>query len=265
MRCGPATSSDSRKPAQVVKADMNDTTDFGYQRVPENEKARHGAGVFDSVATRYDVMNDLMSAGLHRWWKRFAVAQSALRPGERALDIAGGTGDLTILFARQVGASGQTVLSDINASMLAVGRDRLLDAGIAAPIVQCDCERLPFGGDYFDCVAVAFGLRNMTRKEQALAEMLRVLRPGGRVLILEFSQIWKPLQPLYDLYSFKVLPVLGKLIARDSASYRYLAESIRMHPDQERFKEMMERAGFERVEYFSLSAGIVALHRGYKL
>ena len=244
---------------------MSKTTDFGFHAVPEHEKARRVAGVFDSVAGKYDLMNDLMSAGLHRLWKRFTVEQSGLRPGQRALDVAGGTADLATQFARRVGPNGQVVLSDINAAMLALGRDRMLDAGILAPAVQCNAERLPFPSDYFDCVSVAFGLRNMTRKERALAEMQRVLRPGGRLLVLEFSHVWKPLQPVYDAYSFKVLPLLGKLIANDSDSYRYLAESIRVHPDQEQLKGLLEQAGFERVEYFNLSAGVVALHRGYKL
>ena len=244
---------------------MPRTTDFGFQAVSEDEKTQRVAGVFDSVARKYDLMNDLMSAGVHRLWKRFTVEQSSLRPGQRALDVAGGTGDLAIQFARRVGASGQIVLSDINAAMLARGRDRMLDAGIVVAAVQCDAERLPFPTSYFDCVCVAFGLRNMTRKEHALAEMQRVLRPGGRFLVLEFSRVWKPLQPLYDAYSFKMLPLLGKLITSDGDSYRYLAESIRMHPDQEQLKKLMEDAGFERVEYFNLSAGVVALHRGYKL
>ncbi|MBI4192424.1 MAG: bifunctional demethylmenaquinone methyltransferase/2-methoxy-6-polyprenyl-1,4-benzoquinol methylase UbiE [Betaproteobacteria bacterium] len=244
---------------------MSKTTDFGFRKVSEDEKARHVAGVFESVAARYDLMNDLMSAGLHRLWKRFTVEQSGLRPGQRALDVAGGTADLAIQFARCVGESGELVLTDINGAMLALGRDRMLDAGVTAPAVQCDAESLPFVSDHFDCVSVAFGLRNMTHKEQALAEMRRVLRPGGRLLVLEFSRVWKPLQPLYDAYSFKVLPLLGKLITNDSDSYRYLAESIRVHPDQEQLKKMMEQAGFERVEYFNLSAGVVALHRGYRL
>jgi demethylmenaquinone methyltransferase/2-methoxy-6-polyprenyl-1,4-benzoquinol methylase len=244
---------------------MSKTTDFGFQAVPAHEKAQRVAGVFDSVAGKYDLMNDLMSAGLHRLWKRFTVEQSGLRPGSRALDVAGGTADLAIQFARRVGANGQVVLSDINAAMLALGRDRMLDAGIMAPAVQCDAERLPFPAEYFDCVSVAFGLRNMTHKEHALAEMQRVLRAGGRLLVLEFSRVWKPLQPLYDAYSFKVLPLLGKLVANDGDSYRYLAESIRVHPDQEELKGLLEQAGFERVEYFNLSAGVVALHRGYKL
>jgi demethylmenaquinone methyltransferase/2-methoxy-6-polyprenyl-1,4-benzoquinol methylase len=244
---------------------MTKTTDFGFRTVPENEKSQHVGGVFDSVAGKYDLMNDLMSAGLHRLWKRFAVAQSGLRPGSRVLDVAGGTADLAIQFARRVGANGQVVLTDINAAMLALGRDRMLDAGVTSPAVQCDAERLPFANDHFDCVSVAFGLRNMTHKERALAEMRRVLRAGGRLLVLEFSRVWKPLAPLYDAYSFKALPLLGKLIANDSDSYRYLAESIRVHPDQEQLKTMMEQTGFERVEYFNLSAGVVALHRGYKL
>jgi demethylmenaquinone methyltransferase/2-methoxy-6-polyprenyl-1,4-benzoquinol methylase len=242
---------------------MTQSTDFGFQKIPEDEKARRVADVFASVAARYDLMNDLMSAGLHRAWKRFTVEQSGLRPGQRVLDVAGGTGDLAKRFAKRVGPSGQVMLTDINGPMLSLGRDRLLDAGIMIPTVQCDAERLPFADEYFDCVSVAFGLRNMTHKDRALCEMLRVLRPGGRILVLEFSGIWKPLQPLYDAYSFKVLPALGKLVTNDADSYRYLAESIRMHPDQE-LKEMMELAGFERVEYFNLSAGVVALHRGYK-
>ena len=244
---------------------MTKTTDFGFQKVPEDEKARRVAGVFDSVASRYDLMNDLMSAGLHRVWKRFTVEQSNLRPGQRVLDVAGGTADLAIPFARRVGAGGEVVLTDINPAMLVRGRDRMLDAGLAAPAVQCDAEQLPFADAHFDCVSVAFGLRNMTRKDRALAEMRRVLRPGGRLLVLEFSRVWKPLQPLYDAYSLKVLPLLGKWVANDSESYRYLAESIRVHPDQEQLKDLMEQAGLERVEYFNLSAGVVALHRGYRL
>jgi demethylmenaquinone methyltransferase/2-methoxy-6-polyprenyl-1,4-benzoquinol methylase len=241
------------------------TTDFGYRKVPEEEKAARVDEVFGSVAPRYDLMNDLMSGGLHRWWKRFAVEASGVRPGERVLDIAGGTGDLARLFARRVGAAGEVVMTDINRAMLKLGRDRLLDAGIVAPVAQCNAESLPFGRDRFDCVSVAFGLRNMTRKEVALAEMRRVLKPGGRLLVLEFSKVWGPLAPLYDAYSFGVLPRLGRLVAGDAGAYRYLAESIRMHPDQESLKGIMEHAGFERVEYFNLAAGIVALHRGYKL
>jgi demethylmenaquinone methyltransferase/2-methoxy-6-polyprenyl-1,4-benzoquinol methylase len=241
------------------------TTDFGFQKVAEDDKARRVAGVFDSVASRYDLMNDLMSAGLHRIWKRFTVEQSGLRPGQRVLDVAGGTADLSIQFARRVGSSGEVVLTDINPAMLVRGRDRMLDAGMPSPAVQCDAEKLPFADAHFDCVSVAFGLRNMTRKDRALAEMHRVLKPGGRLLVLEFSRVWQPLQPLYDAYSLKVLPLLGKWVANDSESYRYLAESIRVHPDQEQLKALIEQAGLERVEYFNLSAGVVALHRGYRL
>jgi demethylmenaquinone methyltransferase/2-methoxy-6-polyprenyl-1,4-benzoquinol methylase len=240
------------------------TTHFGYEQVAEEEKARKVAGVFESVAGRYDLMNDLMSGGLHRWWKRYAVEQSRVRRGERVLDVAGGTGDLTRLFSERVGADGTVVLTDISGAMLTRGRDRLLDVGYAVPALQCDAEHLPFGDETFDCVCVAFGLRNMTHKDAALREMRRVLRAGGRLIVLEFSHVWKPLAPLYDLYSFRVLPRLGEIIARDAASYRYLAESIRMHPDQETLKNMMEQAGLEKVEYFNLAAGVVALHRGYK-
>ncbi|HXF67521.1 MAG TPA: bifunctional demethylmenaquinone methyltransferase/2-methoxy-6-polyprenyl-1,4-benzoquinol methylase UbiE [Burkholderiales bacterium] len=241
------------------------TTDFGFRKVPEAEKARRVAGLFESVASRYDLMNDLMSFGLHRLWKRFAVAQSFVGPGARVLDVAGGTGDLARLYARSVGPRGEVVLADVNAEMLRRGRDRLLDEGLVLPVVQCDAERLPFATGRFDCVSVAFGLRNMTRQGAALAEMRRVLRPGGRLMVLEFSRVWEPLRPLYDAYSFGVLPRLGAIVAGDADAYRYLAESIRVHPDQETLKRMMEQAGFERVEYFNLSAGIVALHRGYRL
>lgn len=244
---------------------MTKTTDFGYQKVPEDEKPRRVAGVFDSVASRYDLMNDLMSGGLHRLWKRFTVDASGMRPGESVLDIAGGTGDLARLFVRRVGAQGEVVLTDVNPAMLRLGRDRLLDKGVVLPVVQCDAEKLPFASDRFDCVSVAFGLRNMTHKDTALAEMGRVLRPGGRLLVLEFSRVWEPLKPLYDAYSFGVLPRLGQWVANDANAYRYLAESIRLHPDQESLKRLMEQAGFERVEYFNLAAGVVALHRGYKL
>jgi demethylmenaquinone methyltransferase/2-methoxy-6-polyprenyl-1,4-benzoquinol methylase len=243
---------------------MTKTTDFGFRKVPEDEKSRHVAGVFDSVATRYDLMNDLMSAGLHRLWKRFTVEASGVRPGERVLDIAGGTGDLARLFADRVGPGGEVVLTDVNSAMLRLGRDRSLDAGRLVPVAQCDAEKLPFPPAHFDCVSVAFGLRNMTHKETALREMRRVLRPGGRLLVLEFSRVWAPLKPLYDAYSFRVLPSLGQRVAQDAGAYRYLAESIRVHPDQEGLKSLMEQAGFERVEYFNLAAGVVALHRGYK-
>jgi len=244
--------------------DRQDQTHFGYAKVPEAQKAGKVAEVFDSVASRYDLMNDLMSAGMHRLWKSFTVAQAAVRPGMKVLDVAGGTADLAREFARRVGSSGEVWLTDINASMLRLGRDRMLDNGFDQPVAQCDAEKLPFPSGYFDRVTVAFGLRNMTHKDQALAEMTRVLKPGGRLLVLEFSRVWKPLAPLYDLYSFAVLPVLGRLIAGDSGSYRYLAESIRMHPDQETLLRMMAAAGFERCQYFNLSGGIVAVHRGYK-
>ena len=243
---------------------MTKTTHFGFAAVPEAEKARKVAGVFDSVAERYNLMNDLMSAGMHRLWKRFAVETSGIKRGGRVLDIAGGTADLSALFMEQVGEGGEVWLTDINNAMLTIGRDRLLDEGAAVSVAQCDAEKLPFPNDYFDCVSVAFGLRNMTRKDAALKEMLRVLRPGGCVIVLEFSKIWKPLQPLYDIYSFKVLPAMGKLVAKDQDSYRYLAESIRVHPSQEELKRLMHHAGFERVEYFNLAASAVALHRGYK-
>jgi len=239
-------------------------THFGYQRIDEAEKASRVGSVFSSVAARYDLMNDLMSGGLHRLWKTFAVALAGVREGERVLDVAAGSGDLAFDFAKRAGASGEVWLSDINRAMLERGRDRLLDRGRLVPSVQCDAEKLPFPSNYFDCVSVAFGLRNMTRKDAALAEMRRVLRPGGRLLVLEFSRVWPPLAKAYDWYSFKVLPWLGRAVAGDEAAYRYLAESIRMHPDQESLKGMLERAGLEKVEYFNLSAGIVALHRGYK-
>jgi demethylmenaquinone methyltransferase/2-methoxy-6-polyprenyl-1,4-benzoquinol methylase len=248
-----------------VTAPRDKTIDFGFETVSEDEKARRVAGVFHSVAARYDLMNDLMSGGLHRLWKRFAVARSGVRPGQQVLDLAAGTGDLARLFAQRVGASGQVVLTDINASMLWRGRDRLVDAGIVMPAVQCDAERLPFVGEYFDCVSIGFGLRNVTRKAGALREMARVLRPGGCVLVLEFSHVWAPFQPLYDAYSLRVLPALGRLVAGDEASYRYLAESIRVQPSQEQLKTMMEAAGLERVEYWNLSAGVAALHRGFRL
>lgn len=249
---------------------MNDknTTDFGYEQVDVAEKAGRVAEVFHSVADRYDLMNDLMSMGIHRLWKRFTIARTGLRPGQRALDLAGGTGDLAAKMARRVGSEGEIVLADINASMLEHGRERLVNAGLAGNIqyVQADAEQLPFPDDHFDCITIAFGLRNVTQKERALASMFRVLKPGGRLLILEFSKPTAPgLAPVYDLYSFKVLPLIGRVVAQDADSYRYLAESIRMHPDQETLKGMLEDAGLERCEYFNLSGGIVALHRGYKL
>jgi demethylmenaquinone methyltransferase/2-methoxy-6-polyprenyl-1,4-benzoquinol methylase len=240
------------------------TTDFGYQQVPEDEKAKRVGGVFKSVAPRYDLMNDLMSLGLHRVWKRFTLEMSGVREGSRVLDVASGSGDLAAAFAKRVGASGEVWMTDINRAMLAVGRDKLIDQGVFAPLALCDAEKLPFPPDSFDCVSVAFGLRNMTHKEAALAEMARVTKPGGRVLVLEFSRPWKPLAGAYDAYSFTILPALGKYVAKDEAAYRYLAESIRMHPDQETLKSMMEKVGLESVEYFNLAGGIVALHRGYK-
>ena len=236
--------------------------DFGYERVAPDEKARRVRGVFDSVARRYDLMNDLMSGGMHRAWKRYACAVAAPRPGARVLDLAGGTGDLARLFARDVAPGGRVVLSDINGAMLAEGRDKLLDRGLAPEIVQCNAEALPFRDRAFDIVSIGFGLRNVTRKEAALAEMRRVLAPGGVAVVLEFSKVAAPLAPAYDWYSFAVLPRLGKLVAGDEASYRYLAESIRMHPDQETLKGMMEQAGFESVEYHNLTGGVVALHVG---
>jgi demethylmenaquinone methyltransferase/2-methoxy-6-polyprenyl-1,4-benzoquinol methylase len=239
-------------------------TDFGFQRVPEGEKADRVSRVFGRVAERYDLMNDLMSLGLHRAWKAFTVALARPRPGERILDVAGGSGDLARAFAPRVAPHGEVWLTDINRAMLERGRDRLLDAGALAPLAQCDAERLPFPSAYFDCVTVAFGLRNMTHKEAALAEMARVLKPGGRLLVLEFSKVWEPLRAAYDLYSFRVLPWLGRRVAGDGEPYRYLAESIRMHPDQATLKAMMEAAGLAEVEVFNLAAGVVALHRGYR-
>ncbi|MBC7944035.1 MAG: bifunctional demethylmenaquinone methyltransferase/2-methoxy-6-polyprenyl-1,4-benzoquinol methylase UbiE [Burkholderiales bacterium] len=244
---------------------MTDTTHFGFQTIAEREKTAKVAGVFDSIAPRYDLMNDLMSAGMHRLWKRFAVDIAGVKSGERVLDLAGGSADLSSRFARKIGPRGELWLTDINNAMLTRGRARLLDEGVVIPVAQCDAEHLPFPANRFDCISIAFGLRNLTHKEQGLREMLRVLRPGGRLVILEFSKIWQPLQALYDAYSFQVLPRLGKLVAKDADSYRYLAESIRMHPAQEDLKQLMESAGFERVEYFNLSAGVVAVHKGYKL
>jgi demethylmenaquinone methyltransferase/2-methoxy-6-polyprenyl-1,4-benzoquinol methylase len=243
---------------------MTNTTHFGYTTVSEDEKVHKVAEVFHSVAAKYDVMNDLMSAGLHRIWKAFTIAQAGVRPGFKVLDIAGGTGDLSKVFARQAGASGEVWLTDINESMLRVGRDRLLNRGLLTPTMLCDAEKLPFPDNYFDRVTVAFGLRNMTHKDVALSEMRRVLKPGGKLLVLEFSKVCELLQKPYDVYSFSVLPWLGKKIANDADSYRYLAESIRMHPDQESLKTMMQDAGLERVEYFNLTAGVAALHTGIK-
>jgi demethylmenaquinone methyltransferase/2-methoxy-6-polyprenyl-1,4-benzoquinol methylase len=239
-------------------------THFGFQTVDEREKARRVRGVFDSVAPSYDVMNDLMSLGLHRAWKAYTVLVADLKPGQRVLDLAGGTGDLAQAFANKVGSSGMVVHTDINASMLRVGRDRLLDAGLVLPTLVCDAEKLPFARDSFDRVSVGFGLRNMTHKDKALAEMQRVLKPGGKLLVLEFSKVARPLEKMYDWYSFNVLPRLGRFIARDEASYRYLAESIRMHPGQEELKGMMKMAGFGHVEYHNLTAGVAALHVGIK-
>jgi len=244
---------------------MSKTTHFGFQTVPEEEKAKKVAGVFTSVASKYDIMNDLMSVGLHRIWKRFAVGLANVHEGQRVLDIAGGSGDISRLFLDKVGKNGQVILTDINNAMLRVGRDRLLDEGKATPTAQCDAEHLPFPDNYFDCVSIAFGLRNVTHKDAALREMKRVLKPGGRVIVLEFSKVAKPLEKMYDLYSFKLLPKMGEIIANDADSYRYLAESIRMHPPQEELKQMMIDAGLERVEYFNMTGGVVAVHRGYKL
>jgi demethylmenaquinone methyltransferase/2-methoxy-6-polyprenyl-1,4-benzoquinol methylase len=240
------------------------TTHFGYQSVDEAEKAKHVRGVFDSVAPKYDLMNDLMSMGMHRAWKAFTVMVANIREGYQVLDIAGGTGDLALAFSKKVGKSGRVVHTDINEAMLRTGRDRLLDAGVALPTLVCDAEKLPFPSDHFDVVSVAFGLRNMTHKDVALAEMNRVLKPGGKLLVLEFSKVAPPLEKVYDWYSFKVLPKLGKLVAGDDASYRYLAESIRMHPGQEEHKAMMINTGFGHVDYHNLTGGLVALHVGIK-
>jgi demethylmenaquinone methyltransferase/2-methoxy-6-polyprenyl-1,4-benzoquinol methylase len=247
---------------------MSDTqpTDFGFQSVPRADKARRVRGVFDSVAGRYDLMNDLMSAGVHRLWKRFTLQLTGLRPGQQALDVAGGTGDLSVGMARQVGAQGLVILTDINAAMLARGRDRLIDEGLVTNVrcLQANAEALPFADDTFHCVTIGFGLRNVTDKPAALRSMRRVLKPGGQLLVLEFSRPAPPLRPLYDAYSFHILPRLGQLVAQDEASYRYLAESIRMHPDQDTLKGLMIEAGLEDCQYHNLSGGIVAVHRGYK-
>lgn len=242
------------------------STHFGYKDVPAEHKAGLVREVFDSVAGNYDLMNDLMSGGLHRLWKRFTVEQAGVRRGHSVLDLAGGTGDLARQFSPRVGQDGHVVLADINAEMLNEGRRRLIDAGVGAnlSIVQVDAERLPFADCSFDCVSIAFGLRNITDKERALRSMLRVLKPGGKALVLEFSKPSEMLRPAYDLYSFKVLPALGRMVAKDEASYQYLAESIRMHPDQETLKQMMEDAGFGRCRYHNLAGGIVALHTGYR-
>jgi demethylmenaquinone methyltransferase / 2-methoxy-6-polyprenyl-1,4-benzoquinol methylase len=239
-------------------------THFGYQTVDEQDKAKKVAGVFHSVASNYDLMNDLMSGGLHRAWKAFTIAQANVRPGAKVLDIAGGTGDLSMAFAKKAGPKGEVWHTDINESMLRVGRDRLLDRGVNTPALLCDAEKIPFPDNYFDVVTVAFGLRNMTHKDAALAEMRRVVKPGGRVMVLEFSKVWEPLKKAYDIYSFKVLPWLGARFAADAGSYQYLAESIRMHPDQETLKTMMEQVGLDAVKYYNLSAGVVALHVGTK-
>lgn len=239
-------------------------THFGFQTVDEREKAQRVRGVFDSVAPRYDVMNDLMSAGLHRIWKRYTITVANLQPGQQALDIAGGTGDLSMAMARKVGPTGRVVHTDINEAMLREGRARLLDHGLVLPTLVCDAEKLPFADASFDVVTVAFGLRNMTHKELALAEMHRTLKPGGKLLVLEFSRVAKPLEKAYDWYSFNILPKLGQMVANDAESYRYLAESIRMHPDQETLRQMMKTAGFGHVDVHNLTAGVVALHVGIK-
>jgi len=246
----------------------DDLTDFGFESVPWDEKKNRVRGVFDSVADRYDLMNDVMSIGLHRVWKRLTVAKSGLRPGDTALDVAAGSGDLSLGLARQVGPDGAVYVTDINAKMLAMGRDRLTNAGQVGNVhyLQVDAERLPFKSGAFDCVSIGFGLRNVTDKEAALASMLRVLKPGGRLLILEFSRPrLRPLEPLYDFYSLQILPRLGELILSDADSYRYLAESIRRHPDQDALKELMIQQGFERCDYFNFCGGIVALHLGYRI
>ena len=240
------------------------TTHFGFETVDEKDKARHVRGVFDSVAPRYDLMNDLMSAGLHRAWKAYTVMVANLREGDHVLDIAGGTGDLSLAFSRKVGSTGSVVHTDINEAMLNVGRDRLINLGVVLPTLVCDAEALPFPDNHFDLVSVAFGLRNMTHKDEALKEMCRVLKPRGRLLVLEFSKVAKPLAKAYDWYSFQVLPRLGKLVAGDDSSYRYLAESIRMHPGQDELKALMQQSGFGHVDYHNMTGGIAALHVGIK-
>lgn len=249
-----------------MTAMTEETTHFGFTQVSSKDKARHVAQVFESVATRYDIMNDLMSCGIHRLWKRFAIELAGIKRGQRVLDLAGGTGDLAAQWARLVGIEGKVVLADINAAMLQVGRDRLLNKGIMVDYAQVNAEQLPFANNSFDVISMAFGLRNVTHKETALNSMWHVLKPGGQVLILEFSELrLRPLKPFYDLYSFKILPLLGQWIAQDADSYRYLAESIRMHPNQETLLQMMQQAGFERCDYHNLTGGMVAIHRGYKL
>lgn len=240
------------------------TTHFGFESVDEQDKARRVRSVFDSVAPKYDVMNDLMSMGLHRAWKAYTVLVANVKPGQQVLDIAGGTGDLSLAFAPKVGATGRVVHTDINEAMLREGRNRLIDAGVCLPTLVCDAEHLPFADGHFDLVTVAFGLRNMTHKDAALREMNRVLKPGGKLLVLEFSKVARPLEKIYDWYSFKVLPKVGKLVANDSASYQYLAESIRMHPCQEELKDLMRQSGFGHVDYHNMSGGMVALHVGIK-
>jgi len=244
----------------------SEKTHFGFTQIPSQEKVKKVAEVFDSVATRYDLMNDLMSCGIHRLWKRFTIALAGVKSGQRVLDLAGGTGDLAIKFADKVGPEGNVILADINASMLQVGRERLLNKGVLINYAQVNAESLPFAKNSFDLITIAFGLRNVTDKDAALASMYRVLKPGGKVLILEFSDLKiRPLKPFYDIYSFKVLPFIGKIVTKDADSYRYLAESIRMHPDQDTLLKQMEAVGFERCDYHNLTGGVVAVHRGYKL
>jgi demethylmenaquinone methyltransferase/2-methoxy-6-polyprenyl-1,4-benzoquinol methylase len=255
------------KPAISPAAMADNTTHFGYQQVPVNEKQKRVAGVFTSVASKYDVMNDLMSFGVHRLWKRFVIDLAGVRSGEKVLDVAGGTGDLTREFAKAVGPKGLAILSDINAAMLSEGRTALADKGVvSAPTVQLNAEKIPFAEGTFDCITIGFGLRNVTDKDKALASMTKALKPGGRLLVLEFSKpLLSPLAKIYDQYSFKLLPLMGRLVANDAESYRYLAESIRMHPDQDTLKGMMERAGLSRVQVYNLTGGIVAVHRGFRL
>ena len=243
----------------------DNTTHFGFQKVRKEDKANRVRAVFKSVAPSYDLMNDLMSGGMHRLWKKFTVDLANVRPGEKVLDVASGSGDLALAFARAAGPNGQVWQTDINEAMLKVGRDRLINSGLIFPGALCDAEKLPFADESFDLVTVAFGLRNMTHKDRALSEMTRVLKPGGRLLVLEFSQVHASLRRVYDAYSFNLLPVLGKYVAKDEASYRYLAESIRMHPDQDTLKSMMETAGLSRVEFFNLTAGVVAVHKGVRI